>query len=1113
MNSQMNHKDSSIQAFGKVVRYPALRGLLTGLLFLLAVPGFSMNDPVISATAGGACPYNITLISSVNNQVADGSSEDDIQLQVTDPVTGLPVQGVIVSFEIAGTFVISQLTTDVNGEVTYSLASASVGATDINVTMCGTTVPNSPFSFNFIAGPPSTANPSTQLIVVTPVAPPDGSTATVVEAEIFDAFGNPVSGATVNFTISGGTAAGTAVVSPGLSVVTNASGIATINITNLKAGTVIFTATVNGSAIVTGSPATVTFIATTPSVTNPLTELIVTVPTSPPDGSTQDVIEAQIVDANGNPVPNASVVFTMIGGTAAGTAVTTPLAVTTNANGIATIDITNTKAGTVTFTATVNGLSITNGSPATVNFVATTPSVTNPATELIVTVPTSPPDGATADQVEAQIVDANGNPVANATVVFTITGGTAAGSAVTSSLTVTTNANGIATINITNLVSGTVIFTATVNGLSITNGSPATVNFVATTPSSTGSQLVVVTTNSPADGATPDVIEAIIVDANGNPVPNATVVFTITGGTATGNAQVAGGLTVTTNANGLCNINITDITAGTVIFTATANGVPVSTGSPATVTFVATAPSTSNPNTQLVVDVPSSPPDGTTADVLHAHIVDANGNVVANQTVVFTISGGTAAGTAVVTTTLTVTTDASGNATIDVTNMVVGTVTFTATVNGSPITNGSPATVNFVYPPPSTSNPLTELVVDVTGSPADGVTPNTIHAQVVDANGNPVPNATVVFTITGGTAAANANVVGGFTVTTNASGDAAINITDITAGTVVFTATVNGAQITNNSPATVTFVAGAPSATGGKTQLTIIVDNSVANGTSTDSLQALITDVNGNPVANTTVTFLIESGGTAGGTAVFMETVTATTNASGIATIGVSNTLAGTVEIGAQIGGTDITGSPALITFVNAPDVNNPATQLIVIVYEALADGTSTTVVKAHIVDQNGQPISDRSIVFTVDSGTAQITTPQPVMTDNNGDALISLTSTTTGYVLITATVDGTPIIFGSPARVHFAAINIYVPKVFTPNADGTNDVLKPILVGIATFHYFTVYNRWGNIIFTTQDPNQGWDGTFKGVSQPVETYLWIAEGITTEGKKIVQKGMTSLVR
>jgi gliding motility-associated-like protein len=186
---------------------------------------------------------------------------------------------------------------------------------------------------------------------------------------------------------------------------------------------------------------------------------------------------------------------------------------------------------------------------------------------------------------------------------------------------------------------------------------------------------------------------------------------------------------------------------------------------------------------------------------------------------------------------------------------------------------------------------------------------------------------------------------------------------------------------------------------------------------------------------------------------------------------------------------------------------------LIVIVYEALADGHSTTEVKAHIVDATGQPVADANVVFAIDSGNAQIITPGPYTTDANGDVIIQLTSSTPGNVYVTATVGGKAIIFGSPAKTQFAAINIYVPRVFTPNGDGTNDVLRPILVGISTFHYFSVYNRWGNLIFTTQDPNQGWDGTFKGVAQPVETYLWIAEGIDLNGKKIVAKGMTSLVR
>jgi gliding motility-associated-like protein len=291
-----------------------------------------------------------------------------------------------------------------------------------------------------------------------------------------------------------------------------------------------------------------------------------------------------------------------------------------------------------------------------------------------------------------------------------------------------------------------------------------------------------------------------------------------------------------------------------------------------------------------------------------------------------------------------------------------------------------------------------------------------------------------------------------------------------------------------------------------------------ADGVTADTATAYITDAEGHPVSGVPVTFTFHAGGPANSGALFQPggvvTITVLTNANGYAAVPITDTQSGDAWVDASInpGGT-INGSSAIAVFTQAANVSNPQTQLIVVVYEALADGTSMTVVKAHVVDASGTPVAGESVQFSIDSGTAQIVTPQPVLTDANGDAVISLTSTTVGYVLVTATVVGKPIVFGSPARVYFAGINIYVPRVFTPNGDGTNDLLKPILVGIATFHYFTVYNRWGNIIFTTTDPNKGWDGTFKGVPQPVETYLWIAEGIDINGKKIVAKGMTSLVR
>ena len=58
---------------------------------------------------------------------------------------------------------------------------------------------------------------------------------------------------------------------------------------------------------------------------------------------------------------------------------------------------------------------------------------------------------------------------------------------------------------------------------------------------------------------------------------------------------------------------------------------------------------------------------------------------------------------------------------------------------------------------------------------------------------------------------------------------------------------------------------------------------------------------------------------------------------------------------------------------------------------------------------------------------------------------------------------------------------DIYVPTAFTPNGDGRNDLLRPIAVGITSFDYFAIYNRYGQLLYKSDDANQGWDGTQKG--------------------------------
>jgi gliding motility-associated-like protein len=91
--------------------------------------------------------------------------------------------------------------------------------------------------------------------------------------------------------------------------------------------------------------------------------------------------------------------------------------------------------------------------------------------------------------------------------------------------------------------------------------------------------------------------------------------------------------------------------------------------------------------------------------------------------------------------------------------------------------------------------------------------------------------------------------------------------------------------------------------------------------------------------------------------------------------------------------------------------------------------------------------------------------------------------------------------------------VDILLPKVFTPNGDGINDVIKPILLGIKQFVCFKVYNRWGNLIFETTDPNTAWDGNYRTQGQATETFQWLSEGYDAKGILIKRMGLVTLLR
>jgi len=91
-------------------------------------------------------------------------------------------------------------------------------------------------------------------------------------------------------------------------------------------------------------------------------------------------------------------------------------------------------------------------------------------------------------------------------------------------------------------------------------------------------------------------------------------------------------------------------------------------------------------------------------------------------------------------------------------------------------------------------------------------------------------------------------------------------------------------------------------------------------------------------------------------------------------------------------------------------------------------------------------------------------------------------------------------------------APDVFVPNAFTPGGK-SNTVFRPVTPGIASLDYFRVYNRWGQLVFTTSTIGKGWDGTLGGKVQVSETYVWVVKAKDYTGKPVLRKGTVLLLR
>ncbi|CAD5846065.1 putative invasin [Escherichia coli] len=863
------------------------------------------------------------LVVIKDGSVADGAMANMLRARVTDAF-GNALAGQTVSVTAGnGATVAPTVTTQPDGTVEISVTSQTANTSAVTATINSSSQSR---DVTFIADVRTAQIASLEVTQDNAVA--DGAMANILRARVTDAFGNTLAGQTVSVMAdNGATVASTMTTKP--------DGTVEISVTSQTAGISTVTATINNSTL----SQNVTFIADVR--TAKIADLVVIKDDSVADGAMANMLRARVTDAFGNTLAGQTVSVT------AGNGATVAPTVITQPDGKVEISVTSQTAGTSTVTASINNSTLSQS----VMFIADIR--TAQIADLVVIKDGSEADGSTANTLRARVTDAFGNTLAGqtvsvladngATVASTVTTGqdgtveisvtsqTAGISAVTVSInsstlsqnvmfiadirtaqiaelvvikdgseadgamantlrvrvtdafgnelagqtvsvlagngatvapTVITEPDGTVEISVTSQTAGISTVTASINNSSLSRD----VTFIADVRTAQIADLVVIKDGVVADGAMANMLRVRVTDANGNTLGGQTVSVT-----ADNSAMVAS--TVITGPDGTVELSVTSQTAGTSTVTASIN----SSSQSRDVTFIADVRTAQI--AELVVTQDGSVADGSMANTLRVRVTDKFGNALAGQTVsVLADNGATVAST--------VTTGPDGTVEISVTSQTAGVSAVTATINNSSLSR------NVMFVADVRTAQIAELVVIKDGSEADGATENTLQVKVTDANGNALAGQTVSVLAGNGAKVAP-------TVTTQSDGTVEISVTSQTAGISTVTATINNSTLSQN----VTFVADVRTAK--IAELEVIRDNSVADGSTANTLQVKVTDANGNTLAGQTVSVLAGNGATV--------TSTVITGPDGTVEISVTSQTAGTSTVTASINSSSLSQN---VTFV-----------------------------------------------------------------------------------------------------------------------------------------------------------------------------------------------------